>query len=213
MKVQGKGCLLIFSPPLAGVMSANTERMNDDIRNIFTHTNNTPRWNLTLPDQNISFSEGFANISEDLTLQNFTTKELSEEGDEFKVVRLEEVSDLLGIELYLSLSTASLAVTFCLVVCIFFVIFCLQETFDGDFLGGEFALLLQHIRFSFRFVLCLPDHLLLCVVLDAPHLQAGLAPAVVWRSWCIFPLVLSPHGCLSSDCPHSSIHFSPGIQS
>ena len=94
-------------------------------------------WNLTLPDQNLVFNESFANISEDLTLQNFTTKELGEETEEFKVVRLEEVSDLLGIELYLSLSTASLAVTFCLIVCIFFVIFCLQERFDGDFLGGE----------------------------------------------------------------------------
>ena len=40
---------------------------------------------------------------------------------------------------YLYLSAANLSVIVCLVVCIFFIIFCLQKKFDGDFIGGKFC--------------------------------------------------------------------------
>ena len=117
-------------------MSANTQRMNNDIKDIFDADNDTQMWNISLQDPTLIFNESLANITFEPSLDNFNKNDLSEESDEFKVVRLEKVSDMLGIELYVSLSTASLAVTFCLIVCVFFVMFCLQEKLDGDFLGG-----------------------------------------------------------------------------
>ena len=118
-------------------MSANTERMNSDIKTIFNSKNETQMWNISLTDPNVIFNESLADITFDPSLQNLTTKELNNENDEFKVVRLEKISEMLGIELFISLSTASLSVTFCLIVCVFFVLLCLQEKFDGDFLGGK----------------------------------------------------------------------------
>ena len=132
-------------------MSANTERMNNDIKTIFSSKNDTQMWNISLTDPNVIFNESFVDIAFDPSLRNLTTRDLHNENDEFKVVRLERISDMLGIELFISLSTASLSVTFCLIVCVFFVLLCLQERFDGDFLGGKWQnptlFLLQHSLF------------------------------------------------------------------
>ena len=117
-------------------MSANTERMNNDIKTIFSSKNDTQTWNISLTNPNVIFNESFVDIAFDPSLRNLTTRELNNENDKFKVVRLERISDMLGIELFISLSTARLSVTFCLIVCVFFVRLYLQERFDGDFLGG-----------------------------------------------------------------------------
>ena len=45
-------------------------------------------------------------------------------------------SDIAAVEILLSGSTASLSLTFCLVVCLFFLAWCLQDRYDGDWLGG-----------------------------------------------------------------------------
>ena len=196
-------------------MSANTERMNNDIKTIFSSKNDTQTWNISLTDPNVIFNESFADIALDPSLRNLTTRELNNENDKFKVVRLERISDMLGIELFISLSTASLSVTFCLVVCVFFVLLCLQERFDGDFLGGKWQnqnKFCCSILFS-RFVLCLLCDLSVGVVPNVGNSQGCLATTVVRRLGCLLPLVLSQDGRLSSNSSHSSIHLNTSIQS
>ena len=89
--------------------------------------NRFPRKNYISTSENISSS----NLT-DFDISNISTENIMEE---------EEYSHMLGSfsTCYLYLSAANLSVIVCLVVCLFFITFCLQKKFDGDFIGGKFC--------------------------------------------------------------------------
>ena len=89
--------------------------------------NRFPRKNYISTSENISSS----NLT-DFDISNISTENIMEE---------EEYSQMLGSfsTCYLYLSAANLSVIVCLVVCLFFITFCLQKKFDGDFIGGKFC--------------------------------------------------------------------------
>ena len=86
-----------------------------------------PRKNYIPTSENISSS----NLT-DFDISNISNGNIMEE--EKYPILLESFSTW-----YLYLSAASLSVIVCLVVCLFFIIFCLQKKFDGDFIGGKFC--------------------------------------------------------------------------
>ena len=90
-----------------------------------------PRKNYILTSENISSSNLTSNLP-DFDTSNISNGNIMEE--EKYPILLESFSTW-----YLYLSAASLSVIVCLVVCMFFIIFCLQKKFDGDFIGGKFC--------------------------------------------------------------------------
>ena len=160
-----------------------------------------PRNNYIPTSENISSS----NLT-DFDISNISNGNIIEE-DKYPIL-MESFSTW-----YLYWSAASLSVIVCLVVCMFFIIFCLQKKFDGDFIGGKFC------RFASLYYTLFISGLLhaffiisLCVLLQILTtdkyvwliiLYCGLTSFLLWffHRIIVFPIInlLLPHEVLINE--------------